>query len=185
MKGHLSAKTATRIRTRSLHMNSRKIEAFVSTLLLAVLAISSYLVAQEQLATEQPAHRQHRFRFVEIGTLGGPNLHFNFSGAANRLLNNRGTFIAQSDIDTIDPLCFGNPDCFVERAFRFQGGVHTELEPLPRGTNTQAFWINDRGVIAGFSQNGEIDPFLPTLEDFHAAIWRDNDVTDLGTLGGT
>jgi hypothetical protein len=41
--------------------------------------------------------------------------------------------------------------------------------------------------IAGISMTGEIDPLNPcdfqSLPAFHAALWKDGEVTDFGTLG--
>jgi|SRR6516164_2323866 hypothetical protein len=39
-------------------------------------------------------------------------------------------------------------------------GALTDLGALPGGANSQAFWVNDRGLIAGMSQNGVVDPLL-------------------------
>src|SRR5437588_12875834 len=52
----------------------------------------------------------------------------------------------------------------------------TNLSPLG-GTNARGNSINDRDWIAGYST-------LPTNQTRHAALWRNGNITDLGTLGG-
>lgn len=49
--------------------------------------------------------------------------------------------------------------------------------PSLGGTSSRGNSINNRGWIAGFSN-------LPGNHSRHAALWRDNAITDLGTLGG-
>jgi uncharacterized membrane protein len=44
--------------------------------------------------------------------------------------------------------------------------------------------INSRGVIAGISNNGLVDP-LTGIPAFVATLWKNGDVTNLGTLGGS
>lgn len=54
-----------------------------------------------------------------------------------------------------------------------------QVSDLPSlgGTNSRGNSINNRDWIAGYSS-------LPTNQSRHAALWRGNSVTDLGTLGG-
>ena len=153
-----------------------------ASLFAAVLAMP--MAAQENKA------KHHKYKLIDMGTFGGPNFFFNFSGAPNTLLNSEGIVTGQSDTTTVDPYCFGSPDCFVEHALQWQDGVLIDLGTLPGGANSQAFSINTRGIIAGFSQNGEIDPLLINQpppwgpQVLHATIWKDGQITDLGTLGG-
>jgi probable HAF family extracellular repeat protein len=53
------------------------------------------------------------------------------------------------------------------------------IEDLPSlgGTNSRANSINNREWLAGYSN-------LPGNQTRHAALWRDEAITDLGTLGG-
>jgi probable HAF family extracellular repeat protein len=74
---------------------------------------------------------------------------------------------------------------FVNRAFKWQEGGLTDLGALPGGDNCSvATSINARGEIAGTSENGAIDPVLG-VNAVHAVLWKDEEVKDLGTLGGT
>jgi len=45
-------------------------------------------------------------------------------------------------------------------------------------------WISVNGLIAGFSENGEIDPLNPDLLEIRAVLWKHGKITDLGTLEG-
>jgi len=67
--------------------------------------------------------------------------------------------------------------------FRWQKGVLTDLGALSGGFNSAVSGINARGWIAGFSQNGVIDP-VTTLPSTHAVLWKNRKPIDLGTLGG-
>jgi probable HAF family extracellular repeat protein len=61
--------------------------------------------------------------------------------------------------------------------------VLTDLGTLG-GSNGQGFWINDKGQIAGFAQNGMIDPLL-NIQLVHAVLWsEEGTIIDLGTFGG-
>jgi probable HAF family extracellular repeat protein len=63
-------------------------------------------------------------------------------------------------------------------------GAVTELDVLPGGMNSQTIWISRSGLIAGFSENGLIDP-LTGLPQGRAVLWtKDGQVNDLGTVPG-
>jgi probable HAF family extracellular repeat protein len=162
-------------------MKSRKLILVTAMTLFTALAIPVRLAAQEQ--NQQERAKPHRYTFVEVVTLGGPNFSSNFTGAPNTLLNNRGTLAGGADTIETDPFCLNNPDCFVMHAFRWRDGVVTDLGTLPGGANSQAFWVNGRGLIAGMSQNGVIDPLLG-IQALKAVVWDDGDIVNLGTLEG-
>ncbi len=158
--------------------------------LLAVTLESASLCAQAGSMSPTPDTPQHRYRFVEIPTLGGPQSYTNFTGAANRLLNSRGLVGGEADTSAVDPFCFGNPDCLVQRAFLWSDGALTELPSLPGGQGTQVFWLNESGDGTGVSLTGGIDSLLLStpppwgVQEFHAVVWKNGQVVDLGTLGG-
>jgi probable HAF family extracellular repeat protein len=79
------------------------------------------------------------------------------------------------------------------RAFFWQNGAIQDLGTLGTGTDAFAFFINDRGQIAGASfANTTVNPVLtactlfqlpiPTQDPF---LWENGKMTDLGTFGGT
>ena len=139
------------------------------------------------LAAQEHHAKHHKYNLVDIGTLGGPNFFFNFSGYPNRLLGNSGTVTGGVDTSIVDPLCFNNPDCFTEHAFKWQEGVLSDLGALPGGSgnnNSQAFWMNHRGQTVGVSTNGSVDPLL-NYPFYRAVLWSGHGkIKDLGTLGG-
>jgi probable HAF family extracellular repeat protein len=57
----------------------------------------------------------------------------------------------------------------------WKNGVMTALPPLAGGYNSAAYWINNRGQVAGFAENGTADPTCSTTPfqvlRFEAAIW--------------
>jgi len=161
------------------HMKPFRIAGVV---LAGLFAASSVLLAQETPVVEKPHHS--RYKFIDLGTLGGPDSIVPFG---EPVLNSRGSFVANSDTATPDPfapICFYSPNCFVNRAFKWEAGVITPLEPLGPGAESEAHAINERGVAAGMAQTGEFNAALQ-LPVAHAVIWKNGQVIDLGTLGGS
>jgi probable HAF family extracellular repeat protein len=156
-------------------------------------------VAQERQA--EPA-KHPQYKIIDIGTFGGPQSYFNdlnltdaflfntaFYGFAE-ILNGRGVLVGFADTPTPDPYS-GNPafcyvlDCFVAHAYAWRNGAKTDLGTLPGGASSAAFWINSSGWITGNSQSGQTDPVIPGLPELRAVIWKDGQIRDLGTLGGS
>jgi hypothetical protein len=102
--------------------------------LFALLAIPVRLAAQAQ---NEAKSTHHRYKFVDIGTLGGPSSSSFFGDAQS--LNNRGTVIGQADTSTPDPnypnfnpyIGSGGPDPFIVHAFQWQDGLLVDLGALP------------------------------------------------------
>jgi probable HAF family extracellular repeat protein len=115
-----------------------------------------------------------RDRFHALGTFGGPaSLAFS--------LNDRGDVVGQSDTAHLDT----NGVEYLSAAFLSdQEGVHN-LGTLPGFNHSQAFDINNKGQVVGWSYNQ--DPTIPfrTLPTFRAFLYERGIMTDLGTLGGT
>jgi probable HAF family extracellular repeat protein len=140
-------------------------------------------------AVEAPAsdrdreNKAPRYKLIDLGTFGGPQSYVNFG---TTVLNKQGSAIGWADTPTPDPFplfCF-NPDCFVSHAFQWQNGVVTDLGALPGGGSSQAVALADNGLATGNSQNGEIDPLIPGFPELRAVLWKDGQITDLGTLEG-
>jgi probable HAF family extracellular repeat protein len=159
----------------------------IAICLLAVLAIPIQLSAQERTNEEHHA-KLHRYKLVDIGTLGGPGssvpiVFYEINGTAGaRAVSNHGTVAGTADTGTTDPRCYLD-DCFYPNAFQWQNGVLTSLGALPGGLGSAVNWISGKGLIAGNSENGDTDPMngFPVL---HAVLWQDEQITDLGTLPG-
>jgi probable HAF family extracellular repeat protein len=79
---------------------------------------------------------------------------------------------------------FNLPDSYVQHAFIWQHDVLTDLGTLPGGSASFPYWINSEGVVAGGSELPTIDPNSGTPE-FRAVLWKNHEIHDLGTLGGT
>jgi probable HAF family extracellular repeat protein len=162
-------------------MKSARLMCITAVALLLALAIPVSLAAQEHHS------KHHQYNLIDIGTLGGPNFFFNFSGYPNQLLGKNGTVTGGVDTSIVDPLCFNNPDCFVEHAFKWQEGALTDLGALTGGSgnnDSQAFWMNHRGQTVGVSTNGTVDP-LVNYPFYRAVVWSyQGKIQDLGTLGG-
>jgi probable HAF family extracellular repeat protein len=165
------------------NMKSRILTCITAVTLLAALAIPVRMAAQEQNGNRR--HRHHRYRFVDMGTLGGPTSYSSAGGVGNLILNNRGTVAGYADTaapDPYSPNCF-DPDCFLAHTFRWQDGGLTDLGALPGVNSSAASGINARGWIAGYSENGVIDP-LTGFPEARAVLWNDDQIIGLGTLGG-
>jgi probable HAF family extracellular repeat protein len=154
--------------------------------LLTALAIPVRLAAQDN---QDHKHKHHHYKLIDMGTFGGPNsgfqesfLDFFMSGAPVQVLSNQGTAIANAETSTPDPLCFFG-DCFYPNALERLDGKVSNLGTLPDGQRSGTYWISGNSLIAGTSDNGQIDPLLGFPET-HAVIWRNGGITDLGTLGG-
>jgi probable HAF family extracellular repeat protein len=155
-------------------MRHGRLSRIAGTALLALLAVPFMGRAQEQ--AQEHAKKHTRYTLVDIGTLGGPNSALNGGGV---VANRSGTVVGRADTSIFDPAC----DCYVSHAFRWRKGALTDLGTLPGGTNSVAAAINSQGAVAGFSENGLIDPVYG-IPAFVATIWKDGDIEDLGTLGG-
>jgi len=166
-------------------MKSGILRCITAITLFVFLAIPQRMSAQGQQAPQGQMTRNRRYKFVDLGTLGGPVSYFSGGGIGNLLLNNRGVVAGYADTSTPDPYapnCF-NADCFLSHTFRWQNGVLTDLGALPGTNSSAASGINARGWVAGYSENGEIDPLTGSPET-NAVLWKDGQIINLGTLGG-
>lgn len=132
----------------------------------------------------QGRHHNHRYRMIDTGTLGGPISSLGHEG--ERDLNNRGVLVSLADTAVPDPNapnCL-SLDCLVARVVEWRNGVLMDLGALPPSTDFSGpLWISDSGLIAGFSENGRIDP-LANFPEVRAILWQDGSVINLGTFGG-
>jgi probable HAF family extracellular repeat protein len=115
---------------------------------------------------------------IEMLSLPGPE-------PVSQDFSNQGLAVGAADTPAPDPYypnCFN--DCFVEHAFKWENGVLIDIGVLPDGASSDADWISANGNIAGFSQNGVIDP-MTGLPELRAVGWlQGGRIIDLKTLGG-
>jgi len=153
----------------------------------AALAMPVCGVAQN-IATQEPKATHHHYKLIDVGALGGPSSLF--SGPILQILNNRGTFAVIANTATANPnpgcnIPLSLPDCFVEHAAAWHGGSLIDLGVLPGGANSQTVAIGAKGLIAGWSENGLVDPLIGQPE-IVAVLWEGRKAVNLGTLpGGT
>jgi probable HAF family extracellular repeat protein len=144
------------------------------------MAALTTLVLPVELAAQHP-----RYKLIDLGTFGGPNSFFAGPDPDAQDVNNRGLAMGGADTlvpDPYTPNCFG--DCYVSHAFKWENGALIDLGVLPGGSSSDADALSANGNIAGFSQNGLIDPLTGSPE-IQAVMWtRAGEIANLGTLGG-
>src|SRR5215472_3333538 len=165
-------------------MNTRSCRSTLTNTLLGVSATVGLLVTSA-IPVRAIAQEHHHYKLIVLGTLGGPSDQGSEGGTGNYLINNRGMVTGSADTLVPDPFpgfCFFE-DCLVTHVFRWQDGVLTDLGALAPGVSSGVSQINAAGWIAGQSENGLIDP-LTGAPEIRAVLWKDDQIIDLGTLGG-
>ena len=165
--------------------------SLVITVVILALTPSSRLAAQNSATKEH-----HHYKVIDIGTFGGPSSYINEGGDQGffpgPIGNNAGAFTGWADMSTPDPyapLCF-NGDCQVSHAFQWRNGVRRDLGVLHGGSSSATTWISANALIAGTSQNGQIDPLpgeingelVAGFPENRAVLWLDGKIIDLKTL---
>ena len=163
--------------------------------LIAVLTFVVVGVIRPFASAQQPASEtnssHHRYRFVDLGTFGGPDSYVNaaFALGSTHQISERGVVVGSAATNTPAPankaIC-GGPDGLVPyifHAFEWRDGQVIDLGALPGIECSEATAINKKEEIVGRSGNGVIDP-LVGMEELRAVIWEDGQIMDLGTLGG-
>ena len=147
------------------------------------------LFALANPASGAAAQKHHHYKVIDIGTFGGPQSYVN-PGSGNetgnyaRVLNNRGSVTGWAEFSIPDPFpafCFSD-DCVTDHTFVWKDGVKIDMGALPGSASSAGNWISANGLIAGLSQNGEIDPLIPGLPEVRATLWAHGRIIDLGTL---
>lgn len=143
--------------------------------------------AQTQTTAVERRH-EHQYRFVDLGTLGGPTFYTVGDDRVSevRMLNNRGLATGWSATPAPDPFpdfCWDG-DCHLTHAPLWQHGALSDLGALVDGVNSDTRWITDNELIAGDSQNGKLDPLNVGFPEIRAVLWKHGRIIDLGTLDG-
>jgi probable HAF family extracellular repeat protein len=152
------------------------------------LLVNSATMSQEHDTSQGQKRQHHRYRLIDLGTLGGPNsspAEAFFDGTTAQSISRGGIFAGLADTSAPDPFSPDCPDCFVIHAIRWSDGRLTDLGTLPgpADLSSVATSISNNGVISGASLNGVNDPFngLPSV---HGVIWKHGQIFDLGALKG-
>jgi uncharacterized membrane protein len=152
----------------------------------AALLLPPSLIAQSSGDEHGREGARHRYKLVDLGTLGGPHSYGPVNAGGERLLNNAGTVSSYADTATPDPnapdTCV-NPDCLVAHAVRWRHGRPVDLGALGDENSSAAGSINDRGWSTGQTATGLVDRVF-NIPEFHAVFWRGRRIFDLGSLPG-
>jgi hypothetical protein len=149
--------------------------------LAAVGALSFVVGAGQAFATTH-----YSYTLVDPGTFGGPQSFLDLPGVP---VTNQGTLLGAADTATLDsdfPNCPPPGGCFdshVQHAFVYRDGQLIDLGALPGENSSAVYELNGRGVGAGFSEDGLVDPNTGTAAGV-AVMFKDGQVINLGTLPG-
>lgn len=162
-----------RVRRASDKWGSRLATVLAFALLTAMLSAVRSGAAEQSISPELSL----RYRFIDLGTLGGPN---SSETQEFPFINNRGTVVGFADTAIPDDGAEG----FVFHAFRWREGALRDLGTLAGGVNSFAIWSNDADDVVGGSETSKVDPLTGTPQS-RGVLWRNEGRTvDLGTLGG-
>jgi len=146
----------------------------------AVIAFTLLLVTAAQTSGQVLPAKPPHYKLIDLGTFGGTDSLY-FSAPIVQSVNNRGTAVGGAETGLPDPTCFH--DCIVTHGFMWKNGALTDLGTLPGGPSSAALWVNDQGLIMGYSENGVVDPVFGGPQQI-AVVWKDDQIMSLGTLGG-
>jgi probable HAF family extracellular repeat protein len=150
-----------------------------------LLTVSAQASASSKPATGGGA--SPRYTLIDVGTFGGPQAFLNLPGVPitrrGAVLGTADTTVTDSDFPNFNPFIVGVADPVMAHAFAWQDGRLTDLGALPGNNSSAVFQVNGRGVGAGMSETGELDP-ITGYPAANAVLFRNGAVTNLGTLPG-
>jgi probable HAF family extracellular repeat protein len=156
--------------------------------LLAASAVTIGAAAQDNLMSR---NKHHKYRLIDMGTLGGPMGYINSQGNGGPYINHPGAVVGVAQTTVSIPsqnnpyACFPGPN--VNHAILWRNGHSIELPTLPPAdqncSGTNSMGINDRGDITYQSEIDVIDPLLG-VKEIHSVVWNNGTLADLGTMGG-
>ncbi len=159
---------------------SRPVRFTKIVLLSAASAIPCYAQDISQL---RQSHHEPRYEVTDLGTFGGSNSYYFLPIGTSLSGDGRVAGAADTIASDTDVPCFGNA-CLAVHAFEWNRSHLNDLGVLPGGANSAAIYINDSGQIAGFADNGKVDPFTGA-PDLVAVAWDRGNMIDIGTFGGS
>lgn len=152
-----------------------------------VAGAAAVMLALATPALASARHSVPRYALIDVGTFGGPQAFANIPGypitSRGAVLGTAYTTVADSDFPNFNPFIVGVADPVLAHAFAWQDGRLTDLGALPGNNSSAVFQINARGVGAGMSETGALDP-LTGYPAENAVLFKDGRVINLGTLPG-
>ena len=138
--------------------------------------------------------QHHHYKLIDVGTFGGALSAINFSVDINgKAVNEQSLTVGFSETavprtPTSNHLICGGDDGFgtnITHAFAWLGAGVVDLGSLPPSETdcSNAYQVNANGVIVGFSENGQVDPFTG-FNQSRAVRWINGTIQDLGSFGG-
>ena len=154
---------------------------------LIALSLTVGLICLAATAATALASAGPRYALTDVGTFGGPQAFINLPGVPitshGAVLGTADTTIADDDFPNFNPFVVGSPDPVLPHAFAWRDGKLEDLGALPGNNASAVFQVNARGVGAGLSEAGPLDP-LTGYPVEHAVLFKRKRVIDLGTLPG-
>jgi hypothetical protein len=174
----------TCIGTKEAAVKYRTLIWFTALTLFTAAAAPVQLGAQGN-EEDKKHHKHHHYKLIDMGTFGGA------ASNAIPVLNNKGEMAGGSATSVPgNPTLFGNGGFdglvpFIFHVFAWREGDVIDLGALPPADQNYSNpgSINEKGEIAGLSENGVTDP-ITGLPEMRAVVWKDGQTMDLGTLGG-
>jgi probable HAF family extracellular repeat protein len=151
----------------------------------AVMAVAAVPAASAGAPSDRGGHSRPpqppSYVFVDPGTFGGPLNFLNWPGIP---VTDNGVLVGAADTtiaDTDYPEFSSDP--VLAQAFAWRDGRLINLGALPGNNSSGVFAMNNRGVGAGYSENGLVDPSTggPAV---NAVLFKHGRVVNLGTLAG-
>src|SRR5262249_40437445 len=184
----------TKSTTRAAFLSLRIVIGFVLCSLGLVIGLAGLSKSIAATPATNTHDQHHHYKLIDIGTFGGPESFINDTVNVFPPLNMRGMAVGGSATSvatssTSDFFVCGGPEGLVPNVFhgfKLQNGMVTDLGALESPTQncSNAGSINTRGEIVGDSEIDAIDPLFG-VKEVRAALWKEGQIMDLGTLGGS